>query len=119
MDINEFLENTLNEKTGHIKKKDLKKIIPELKLIVQNKIKDKEFKRIKREDMRNILQESLREMGWNKEQILKLSKVPKSRVKNKKQTSPGFTNKKQDGTGVVTNPKFYQGGSPGLGKKKS
>ena len=54
MDINEFLENTFNEKTGHIKKKDLKKIIPELKLIVQNKIKDKEFKRIQREDMRNI-----------------------------------------------------------------
>ena len=69
--------------------------------------------------MRNILQESLREMGWNKEQILKLSKVPKSRVKYKKRTSPGFTIKKQDGTGVVTKPKFYQGGSPGLGKKKS
>ena len=40
MDINEFLENTLNEKTGHIKKKDLKKIIPELKLTIENKIKD-------------------------------------------------------------------------------
>ena len=116
MDINEFLENTLNEKTGHIKKKDLKKIIPELKLTIENKIKDK---KIKREDMRNILQESLREMGWNKEQILKLSKVPKSRVKNKQRTSPGFKTIKQDGTGVVTNPKFYQGGSPGLGKKKS
>ena len=118
MDINEFLENTLNEKTGHIKKKDLKKIIPELKLIIQNKIKDKEFKRIKREDMRNVLQESLREMGWNKEQISKLSKAPKNRIKDKKRTSPGFS-KKQDGTGVVTNPKIYQGGSPGLGKKKS
>ena len=35
------------EHTWYNQKKDLKKIIPELKLIVQNKIKDKEFKRIK------------------------------------------------------------------------
>ena len=114
MDINEFLENTFNEKTGHIKKKDLKKIIPELKLIVQNKIKDKEFKRIQREDMRNILQESLREMGWNKEQISKLSQISKNRIKVKKKTSPSFKNLKNK----FTNPKFYEGGSPGLGKKK-
>jgi hypothetical protein len=119
MDINEFLKNSLNEETGHISKKGLKKIIPELKLIVQKKIKDREFKGIKREEMKIILQSSLREIGWNKQQISKLSKIPKSRVKNKQRTSPGFTDKKQDGTGVVTNPKFYQGGSPGLGKKKS
>jgi len=108
MDVKDFLKEYLNSQ-GQIKNKDLQKIIPKLKSIIDQKTKDR---KIKKEDMRNILQESLSEMGWNKDQISKLSQISKNRIKVKKKTSPSFSNKH------VIKPKIYQGGSPGLGKKK-
>jgi len=108
MDVKEFLKEYLNSQ-GQIKNRDLQKIIPKLKSIIDQKTKDK---KITKEDMKNILQESLREMGWNKEQILKLSQVSKNRIKVKKRVSPSFSKRQ------VTNPIFYEGGSPSSGKKK-
>lgn len=116
MDVEEFLKKNLNSR-GQIRNKDLKKIIPKLKLIVDQKTKGKT---LKRSDLIKLLHDSLREIGWNKEQISKLS-IPKRSSNNSKNISPSFENYKPNGGRVTRfkNGKFHQGGSPGLGKGKS
>jgi len=116
MDVEEFLKKNLNSR-GQIRNKDLKKIIPKLKLIVDQKTKGKT---LKRSDLTKLLHDSLREIGWNKEQISKLS-IPKRSSNNSKNISPSFENYKPNGGRVTRfkNGKFHQGGSPGLGKGKS
>ena len=116
MDVKEFLKESLNIQ-GQIKSRDLQKIIPKLKSIIDQKTKDK---KIKRDDLIKILHDSLSEIGWDKEQISKLSKS-KTFPDNKQNTSPGFQNYKPNGGRVTNfkNGKFNQGGSPGLGKGKS
>ena len=117
MDIDNYLKNYLN-KDGHIKNKNLKEIIPQLKSLILPKLKDK---KLDMENMKIILHDSLSELGWSKEQILKLSK-PRGRSKKKSKSI-----NKQYGTsrgwGKVgqskTTPEIYEGGSPGLGKGKS
>ena len=115
MKVNEFLKNFLNPQ-GQIKNKDLKKIVPELKSIIEQKTKDK---KIRRDDLIKILHDSLLELGWDKEQISELSKTKKTQDSNQN-TSPSFQNYKPDGGRVteLKKGKFFQGGSPGLGKKK-
>ena len=116
MDVKEFLKKSLNIQ-GQIKKRDLQKIIRELKPIINQKTKGKN---LKRDDLIKILHDSLSEIGWDKEQISKLSKS-KTSPNNKQNISSGFQNYKPNG-GRVTNFKngeFYQGGAPGLGKGKS
>ena len=109
MDVDNYLKNFLN-KDGHIKNENLEKIIPQLKLIITPKLKDK---KLKKENIKKILHDSLIELGWSKEQVLKLSK-PKGRNK-KKNTSSGWN---KIGQSKII-PKTFQGGSPGLGKGKS
>ena len=90
MDVEEFLKKNLNSR-GQIRNKDLKKIIPKLKLIVNQKTKGKT---LKRSDLTKLLHDSLREIGWNKEQISKLSIPKRSGSKN---ISPSFENYKPNG----------------------
>jgi hypothetical protein len=108
MDIENFLAAYLNDQ-GQIKNKDLEKIVTHLKVIVRNKIKNKKVKRD--------------EMGWSSKQISLLDTTKKVNKQKNNNVSPGFFNYKPSGNrGVVAKPsnnKFYQGGSPGLGKGKS
>lgn len=119
MDIENFLAAYLNDQ-GQIKNKDLEKIVTHLKVIVRNKIKNK---KVKRDELKKILHESLYEMGWSSKQISLLNTTKKVNKQKNNNVSPGFFNYKPSGNrGVVVKPsnnKFYQGGSPGLGKGKS
>ena len=117
MDIEKFLEDSLNPKSGQIKNKDLFQLLPELKQVLKRKVKGQRIKR--RDDLRKILHESLKELGENDEQIKKLS-INKNKKRNvKKNISPSFKAYKPfDGSDNYTSKDFYQGGSPGLGKKK-
>jgi len=119
MDIDNFLKENTN-KYGQIKNKDLQPIIAKLKKIIAKKTKNK---KISRNDLKTILHESLTEIGWSEEQILSLNKTTKLSKQIMNNVSPGFFNYKPSGNrGIVAKPsnnKFFQGGSPGLGKGKS
>ena len=118
MDPTIYLKKFLNEQ-GQIKNKDLKKIIPELKKILNKKI-HKEGMKIRRDNIKELLHEALSDMGWDINQINTLSEA-KNKIPNASQDlSPSFKNYKPDGGRVTRykNAKIVQGGSPGLGKKK-
>jgi hypothetical protein len=119
MDIENFLAAYLNEQ-GQIKNKDLKKIVTQLKVVIRNKIKNK---KVRRDELKKILHESLYEMGWSSKQISLLNTTKKINKQKNNNVSPGFFNYKPSGDhGIAAKPssnKFYQGGSPGLGKGKS
>jgi hypothetical protein len=116
MDIDGYLKNHLN-KDGHIKNKNLEELIAQLKSTISTKLQDK---KPNRDNIKKILHDSLIELGWSREQILKLSK-PTSRKKehDPRKVSPSFKNYKNKIGQPKTNPNPYQGGSPGLGKGKS
>ena len=117
MDIDSYLKNHLN-KEGQIKNKDLKELTTQLKSKILSKLQDKKFNR--QDNLKKILHDSLKELGWSKEQILQLS-IPKSKGKGQdsRKASPSFKNYKNKTGQPKTNPKPYQGGSPGLEKGKS
>jgi hypothetical protein len=115
MDVNKFLSAYLNNQ-GNIKNRDIKKLVPKLKTIIEEKINNKA---IKRGELKNLLHEALKEIGWSENQISKLSQS-KTYRDNSQNISAGFQNYKPGG-GKVTkfkNGKFFQGGAPGLGKRK-
>jgi len=116
MDIDGYLKNHLN-KDGHIKNKNLEELITQLKSTISIKLQDK---KPNRDNIKKILHDSLIELGWSSEQILKLSK-PTSRKNghDPRKVSPSFKNYKNKIGQPKTNPNPYQGGSPGLGKGKS
>tara|TARA_B100000795_G_scaffold189298_1_gene144107 strand:+ start:2654 stop:3007 length:354 start_codon:yes stop_codon:yes gene_type:complete len=117
MDIDNYLKNYLN-KDGHIKYKNLEEIIPQLKSLILPKLKDK---KLDTENMKIILHDALSELGWSKEQILKLSELRRRSKKKSKSINKQYGTSRGWGKvgQIKTTPEIYQGGSPGLGKGKS
>ena len=105
----------INKRLG-VTKNNYKKLIPQLKRVINNLPKDDK-------NNKELLREGLKTLGWSDKEINYFSNLKSRDHLHKKhnpdqKTSPSFKGYKNNVGQPKTNPKPYQGGSPGLGKKK-
>tara|TARA_B110000263_G_C14815840_1_gene288535 strand:+ start:46 stop:384 length:339 start_codon:yes stop_codon:yes gene_type:complete len=106
----------INKRLG-VTKNNYKKLIPQLEKVISTLPKDGK-------NNKELLREGLKKIGWSDNEIRNFSKLKSRDHLQKKynpnqKTSPSFKNYKNKVGQSKTNPKPYQGGSPGLGKGKS
>ena len=107
----------INKRLG-VTKNNYHKLIPQLKKVINNLPKDGK-------NNKELLREGLKNLGWSDNEINYFSNLrSRDHLKKKhnpnQKTSPSFNRyKNKVGQPKKTNPKPFQGGSPGLGKGKS
>ena len=104
------MKYNFSDKPNVMVRKVSKKKTSRLKRIIEKLPKDGK-------DNKTLLREGLKELGWTEEKIKEFSGLKSQESIDKglgKKTSPSFKHSKIS----KLNPKPFQGGSPGLGKKK-